>query len=212
VMDLAELAPEEPVMDLAELAPEEVEVDVAALAPDEPVMDLANLAPEESVLAGAAVTASGRDSGGNPSGSASGPAPRIYTRTLGELYARQGFLDRAVDVFRQLRAEHPEDTGLAERLAELEGQLAGDSGGHAARKADRAEDAPKAERARERDEELESLARDLAGQRREEPSVDTPFAWAGSDDQEDPSERSDEGPSIESYFEELLSWTPKGRA
>ncbi|MEX0911822.1 MAG: hypothetical protein WD031_00215, partial [Gemmatimonadota bacterium] len=61
--------------------------------------------------------------------------------------------------------------------------------------------------------ELESLARDLAGQGTEESDVDTPFAWAGSDDTEDGSdEPASEEPTIGSYFDELLSWRTEGRA
>jgi hypothetical protein len=139
-----------------------------------------------------------------------GPAPRIYTRTLAELYARQGFVDRAVEVFRQLRVENPDDQSLAERLGELEAQLPGGSSERLVRDDAGAADVSRAERARERDEELESLARDLAGQGRDEPDVDSPFAWAAEETENAPDPKG-EGPSIGSYFDELLAWQPKGR-
>lgn len=67
-------------------------------------------------------------------------------------------------------------------------------------------------RARERDEELESLARDLAEHRESQPDIDTPFAWTGdeadSDEGAEAGEGSEAGPSIGQYFEDLLSWGP----
>ena len=43
----------------------------------------------------------------------------IVTRTMGELYARQGFRDRAAEVFEALVEREPENESLVERLAEL---------------------------------------------------------------------------------------------
>ena len=43
------------------------------------------------------------------------------TRTLGELYARQGLTAEAVSVFEALAARHPDDPSLRERLEELRG-------------------------------------------------------------------------------------------
>jgi hypothetical protein len=227
VLEVGDLAPDEPIVELADLAPEEPVMELTDLAPDEPVMELADLAPdlpdvelaepeaeaepEEPALEVAAVTAS-VDSGRpvappKMSGGAGGGAPRIYTRTLAELYARQGFLDRAVEVFRQLHAENPDDEGLADRLGEIEAQLSGGGGTVV-----HAPGGPSPERTRARDEELEALARDLAAQRGSEPNVDTPFAWTGDDDSEDAAEPAEEGPSIGTYFDELLSWQPKGGA
>jgi len=232
VMEVADLASDEPIMELADLRPDEPVMDLADLAP-EPTLEMSELAPEpepepepereadvlapvglvDSGIAGVASAGTanpGDDRGGASSDGA--PAPRIYTRTLAELYARQGFLDRAVEVFRQLRSEHPEDESLAERLRELEGELSGGANRQPPN-TDSAAGALEAERARVRDEELESLARDLAGQGREDSDVDTPFAWAGSDETEDGSdEPASEEPTIGSYFDELLSWRPEGRA
>jgi tetratricopeptide (TPR) repeat protein len=45
----------------------------------------------------------------------------ILTRTMGDIYARQGFLARALEVYEHLLAENPEDEGLRSRLEELRG-------------------------------------------------------------------------------------------
>jgi hypothetical protein len=221
-MDLANLRPDEPVLELAHLAPEpalEASDPVPEPEPEpepesEPEADVpAPVALEYSGTFGVASagTANPRDDRGGASSEGS-PAPRIYTRTLAELYARQGFLDRAVEVFRQLRSEHPEDESLGERLSELEGELSGGANRQPSN-AGSAQGAPEAERARVRDEELESLARDLAGHGNEDSDVDTPFAWAGSDETEGGSdEPASEEPTIGSYFDELLSWRGKGHA
>ncbi|MEX0856020.1 MAG: tetratricopeptide repeat protein [Gemmatimonadota bacterium] len=50
------------------------------------------------------------------------PAEFMLTRTMGDLYARQGLLDRAVEVYEQLAELNPDDLALAERLSELRGR------------------------------------------------------------------------------------------
>ncbi len=45
----------------------------------------------------------------------------VYTRTMAELYLRQGLPERAIRVYRQLVAESPDDPELQARLQELEG-------------------------------------------------------------------------------------------
>jgi hypothetical protein len=42
---------------------------------------------------------------------------------MAEVYAKQGLLENALEVYRQLVAARPGDEGLASRLAELEGQM-----------------------------------------------------------------------------------------
>lgn len=44
----------------------------------------------------------------------------FITETMADLYFKQGFRDRAIDVYRQLIAQRPADVGLRERLAEIE--------------------------------------------------------------------------------------------
>jgi tetratricopeptide (TPR) repeat protein len=43
----------------------------------------------------------------------------FITRTMADLYARQGYLAAALDVYRQLAIRHPEDEGIQQRIAEL---------------------------------------------------------------------------------------------
>ena len=43
----------------------------------------------------------------------------ILTRTMGDLYARQGFRERAIEVYEHLSSEDPESEELTNRLAEL---------------------------------------------------------------------------------------------
>ncbi|NNL30299.1 MAG: hypothetical protein HKO77_04710, partial [Gemmatimonadetes bacterium] len=117
----------------------------------------------------------------------------IYTRTLADLYIKQGFDDKALEVLKALRARNPDDTALADRIATLEAggtpeikvpeaQIPGD--GHS-------------------EDEVEARARELAEHGQDGPeAVDTPFAWdtEGSDDG-DPDE-----PPVGDYFDTLLAW------
>jgi tetratricopeptide (TPR) repeat protein len=78
----------------------------------------------------------------------------ILTRTMGDIYARQGFLDRAVEVYEHLQAENPDDEGLRARLNELRG------GGATEREVDQAP----------------SLAADAASEREVAPEASRPRA------------------------------------
>ncbi len=216
-IEVAELAPEvsEPVADVASLAPDmdDEVLDVGALAPEEePAIDVAALLPEteEPVLDQGVSSPGEAESTLAASEPREDSASRIFTRTLGELYAKQGFLERAVDVFRQLQVEHPEDQGIAERLEELEKQL--DSSGADQVSADAERRSDQADRARARDEELEALARDLAGHRERQPEIDTPFAWTDSEesDDEDAARVEESDASIRTYFDELLNYRRRG--
>lgn len=51
----------------------------------------------------------------------------VVTETIAELYAQQGFPDRAAEVYRELIARRGEEPALVRRLGELEAQLAGGS-------------------------------------------------------------------------------------
>jgi tetratricopeptide (TPR) repeat protein len=53
----------------------------------------------------------------------------LTTRTMAELYVKQGLLERAIEVYRQVRDASPGDSGLADRLRELEAQAGESSGG-----------------------------------------------------------------------------------
>ncbi len=51
------------------------------------------------------------------------PEAGIYTETLARLYLRQGFLERAVSIYRHLVQEQPENQHLQAQLNALEQQL-----------------------------------------------------------------------------------------
>lgn len=51
----------------------------------------------------------------------------LLTRTMAELYTKQGLVDEAAAIYRELLADRPEDEGLRQALAELEQRLDGDA-------------------------------------------------------------------------------------
>ena len=55
----------------------------------------------------------------------------VVTETIAELYAQQGFPDRAAEVYRELIARNGEDPALVRRLNELEEQVRGGPAGEA---------------------------------------------------------------------------------
>ena len=216
VVELGDLAPEpeEPVVDLADLAPQDDEpvVDLGALAPDEPVddgemtmMDLMARVPEAHDViidmdalkpSFAAVDEVDDEANEAPAPAqeldSDGPGEPVYTRTLGELYVKQGAVDQAIEVFRHLRDVNPDDTEIARRLEELE---SGEGIGGA-------------EDAGDPDEEVETLARELAEGGHHVDEVESPFAWA---DDGDAGEQDEEArPTIGDYFERLFTWKPGG--
>jgi hypothetical protein len=118
------------------------------------------------------------------------PSELPATRTLAELYARQGLNDRAAEVYQNLLKDHPHDTALRQRLAELSS-----GGGQAA----------SSHPAGVHDEDTEVLARALADRPDPgEPSV-TPFAWGAEDAAPEPPPVA--GHTIEAYFRALLDWS-----
>ncbi|MDH3272726.1 MAG: hypothetical protein OEN56_15415, partial [Gemmatimonadota bacterium] len=227
VMDLAALAPDEPeleVMDLAALAPDEPELevmDLAALAPDEPdleVMDLAALAPDEPDLEVMDLAALAPDEPSDRTPGGASVAPKepsrsgspVYTRTLADLYVRQGFTDKAIDVLRHLQERDPGDTEITDRIAQLE------AGTYEARASSSAPESVKTPRSTggmlvadtfggasgHSEEDVEARARDLAESGEGADEVDTPFAWHdASDDRKKPETR-----GIGLYFDALLEW------
>jgi hypothetical protein len=204
-------------MDLASLAPDpepEVEVmDLASLAPDpepEPeveVMDLASLAPDPEAEEDANMERS----------------EPVYTRTLAELYLKQGFADKALGVYRHLLRAQPDDLDISARIADLESGRVGAEPMHA-----RARPAPPAlprpafdeeiepdgtasgrratEIARRGEEEVETLARDLAESGEGRHEVDTPFAWTEEEEESFASDEEDADSGIGGYFDRLLAW------
>jgi len=128
----------------------------------------------------------------------------VYTRTLAELYVTQGAVARALGVLRHLLQSDPTNEELAHRIAELEEHGGGEererssaSVPHVERRAplpEPTEDEP--------EEEVESLARELAASGDEGHDVDSPFSWSEEQVPEPPAD----GPSIRDYFEDLLAW------
>ena len=129
---------ERPVVPVASLAPDDVaevaDVATPASTPDErPVVPVASLAPDD--VAEVADVATPAPTPAVEPAVAEEPSPdgppaegdifKIYTRTLAELYAGQGGVDRAIEVYRKLLSDDPENSELAKRLTELE---AGESG------------------------------------------------------------------------------------
>jgi tetratricopeptide (TPR) repeat protein len=54
-----------------------------------------------------------------------GEEEEVVTETMAELYARQGFLDRSADVYRELISRRGAEPALVRRLEELEAQMEG---------------------------------------------------------------------------------------
>lgn len=63
------------------------------------------------------------------------PEP-VVTETMAELYAKQGLMAEARDIYRKLAAERPGDAAVAGRLSELEGAVSGRRASGGARVAD----------------------------------------------------------------------------
>lgn len=120
----------------------------------------------------------------------------VYTRTLAELYVSQGFTDKALDVYRHLSSVEPDAKDLSARIAELEGGPVGT----ADRVTPSEMGAPEAT-----EEEVETLARDLAEVGADDHEVDTPFAWS-EDAAADVSSTREDGSTIGEYFDQLLGW------
>jgi tetratricopeptide (TPR) repeat protein len=225
IFELSSLAPDAPepaeyetTFDLAELAPdptpagEEEAIDLAWLAPDEPaedVLDLSALAPDEpeDVLE---LDALAPDPVSPPAASPSEP---VWTRTLAELYVKQGFVDKAIVVLEHLRDENPGATDIPARIAELRSGGGSPPAATLSRPSTPPSASPTTEGFAEDDEEMEALARELAdgGGGHE---VDTPFAWtdrdADADADADPGD--DDGAAIGDYFDRLLEWQPGDRS
>ena len=53
---------------------------------------------------------------------AGGGSGEIVTQTLAEIYASQGYYDKAFDIYRKLSVREPENPNLHERLADLKQQ------------------------------------------------------------------------------------------
>ncbi|HJR66728.1 MAG TPA: tetratricopeptide repeat protein [Gemmatimonadaceae bacterium] len=89
-------------------------------------------AAEAQAMFGDAVIDETRESGGEPRDAvdayypmldvqATGPSPAAFvTETMAELYLQQGYVQEALDIYRQLAAQNPADDTLRERVKQLE--------------------------------------------------------------------------------------------
>ena len=212
IVDLDALAPDDPEpVDLDALAPDDPEpIDPDALALDEPedeedAEELAELAAPAPDSVADEEAEEGREEEQAPAEDPDPHAP-LPTRTLADLYARQGMTDRARSVYRQLLRVTPEDQGLRDRIAALEGKADEPADTAAPSKADRTEapgdptSLPPLEDA-DQDEAVASAIGWGPKDGAHGPTVDTPFAWT----QDDP-DAAAAGPPIGEYFERLLAW------
>lgn len=201
-----------PVVDIRDLAPSgagtEPPVDIRALAPEEPEVIPGEPEVEEveepgARVGGAVVSLSGAERGeaADPAGDPDQPGP--WTRTMAELYVRQGLPDRAVEVYRRLVERSPGDDDLRARLRELEAER------DAAMP--RPPPAP-AVAAEDEDARLEDLAEHMAAGPAVTDEPDEPFAWGGISGPDDEEADADApGGPVSEYFQALLAWTPRAR-
>jgi hypothetical protein len=205
-MDLGALAPDEadpyePVIDLDALGPSDGD------AMSEPTIDLEALAPD---LPDDAQEDDKVDS------------EPVHTRTLAELYVRQGFTDRALDVYRHLLEREPDSQDLRDRIAQIESGEASaiqpeEASGTAAPSAmeglltDRV-GAPEGTRtaapttSSPASGDVEEIARDLVDQGEADAEIESPFAW-GEDHPGD--EADDDDTDAAGYFDSLLDWNAR---
>jgi hypothetical protein len=173
--------PPEEAVDITLLTPDDddaIVIDLDALRPEGPALAVPEVPPAEAApVAPSASTTPDED--GEP----------VYTRTLAELYASQGASKQAVTVLRHLLAANPSDQELTSRIAELEAGAASVVSAHLEV---------------EEEEEVETLARDLAESGAGGHEVHSPFAWA-----EELETAKAAGPTMREYFEGLLNWEPR---
>lgn len=75
---------------------------------------------DREALAGlSALEQDGESSPGDRAGGSDGKMREIVTRTLAEIYAAQGYYDKAIEMYRKLRILDPADSSLGRRIEEL---------------------------------------------------------------------------------------------
>lgn len=124
---------------------------------------------------------------------------KVYTRTLGDLYARQGFFHKAVEVYEHLVQGAPDDQVLSSRLAELREKAAeaGPEGGGAPAPTGGEVGAAPQEPEDRAPQWMEAGAGD---------EVESAFAWTGEGDEEEGPPGS--GRPIGAYLNDLMAWVP----
>jgi tetratricopeptide (TPR) repeat protein len=149
---------------------------------EEPTGELEGMEAEEAVPTDEPAPAPADSAPAGPSGS-SELTGAVATRTLGELYVRQGALERAVGVYERLVEASPDDPELSARLTELRAQVEGG-------------DSPDSRAPQWTD------AADLPGVLDEEEVS----PWGGASDQG--REAGGAGRPIGRYFQDLMAWVP----
>ena len=153
------------------------------------------------------------------------PAPQgeVMTETMAELYRNQGLHERAVEVYRALLRERPEDAQLQSKLAEVEALARGETAQPAEEAPPFIPTAPEAPEEVQFEEEVQFDEVEVdepfvaptshADEEIDSPwtsnaaagaNTPTPYAWA----EEPASGEESRGPAVTEYFRSLLSWKP----
>ena len=126
------------------------------------------------------------------------PEHAPLTRTMADLYARQGLHERALRVYRQLLERESGNAELHERVAAMEALAAGATRGGAA--------GVSADAGATGATDVETLARDWAEGPGDTGELSTPFAWTPAPAAGPLPPRS--GRPVREYFRGLLDWEP----
>ena len=124
------------------------------------------------------------------------PEHAPLTRTMADLYARQGLHERALRVYRRLLEREPGNAELHERVAVMEALAAGDTRSGAA--------GVSAGAGATGATDVETLVRDWAEGPSDTGELSTPFAWTPAPGSPPPQS----GRPVREYFHGLLDWEP----
>lgn len=201
--DFGALAPDEPAAD------DDVIVDFGALAPDEPESTddldpfdtgmMSMESPENDVLDVEAITPDEPEADAASGPETPPPSDAINTRTMAALYASQGLVERAADVYRHLLQANPGDEDLQAKLSEVDPRNTPPEESVVTEEDAIAEEASGDTVAAE--DEVEVQARELEESGDHGHDVDTPFAWTEHDG-EAPTQ---DGPTMGDFFSRLLN-------
>jgi len=136
------------------------------------------------------------------------PPAEVVTETMAELYARQGFYDRAIEVYRQLIDQVPDDVRLRERLREIEALDATATATHGDEQPPEvlAWAVPYEVEETETEAWVESVESAWTGGGGVAGAAETPYAWADSSAGDEGAAAS--GTTAGEYFRNLLGWRP----
>ena len=137
------------------------------------------------------------------------------TRTMADLYARQGLHERALRVYSRLLERAPGDPGLEERVSAMaaaveaaEAEAAPSSWPTQPGQSDVPRAVEKPGSRRPSDADVETLARDWAEGPRATGELSTPFAWTAKATKPTEAAPPDEVRPVREYFRSLLEWEP----